>query len=320
MNKIEKKSSNCPICGKKAKYDFTGHDFMFDKKKLYMYSKCIDCKISFQDPIPSLITINSYYPNDYENYNDPKPEKLNIIEKIRLQYHHGYKNLIKNNAINKLLSSIIFYDRRLVNSIPNGNFLDIGCGNGSRLIKMRRLGWNVFGVELNSFAYKKCKKNNLNVQNTTLEKAVFEKNSFDVIYMSHLIEHLHNPVKIIQICDSLLKDGGKLYIHTPNLNSLGRFIFGKFWFANEVPRHLILYSHLGMKKLLQNTDLKITYSSLKTTPKIVLNSVDYLLNLKRPSKKNKIFRFLSKFYVYSAYLFRMGDESFYIINKKYLKN
>jgi 2-polyprenyl-3-methyl-5-hydroxy-6-metoxy-1,4-benzoquinol methylase/transcription elongation factor Elf1 len=320
MNKLERKSTNCPICGKKAKYDFTGQDFMFNKKKFYMYSKCRSCKISFQDPIPDLITINSYYPNDYENYDDPKPYKLSIFEKIRLQYHHGYKNIIKNNLVNKLLSNIIFYDRRIINNIPNGNFLDIGCGNGSRLIKMRKLGWNVFGVELNTFAYKKCVKRNLNVQNIPLENATFEKNSFDVIYMSHLIEHLHNPLEIIKICDSLLKEDGKLYIQTPNLNSLGRLIFGKFWFANEVPRHLILYSHLGIKKLIQSTGLEITHSSLKTSPKIILNSVDYLFDFKKPSKRNKILRFLSKIYVYSACLFNMGDESFYIIKKKKNKN
>jgi len=308
-------SSNCPLCGQLAKHDFIGQDFMFDRSKFYNYSKCQSCKISFQDPIPDLATINSYYPNNYENYDDPKPSRLSFIEKIRLQYHHGYSNLIKNNLLNRCLSNIIFFDKKIINNISDGNFLDIGCGNGSRLIKMRNLGWNVHGVELNKFAYIKCKKNNLNVQNTSLEKANFKKNYFDVIYMSHLIEHLHNPTEVIEICDLLLKKGGKLYIHTPNLNALGRVFFGKYWFANEVPRHLILYSHSGIKKLLFNSDLKITYTSFKTTPKIILNSIDYFFNLKKPSKRNKIFRFLSKIYIYCAVLFNKGDESFYIIEK-----
>lgn len=310
------KSSNCPLCGQQANYDFTGQDFMFDRSKLYRYSKCTRCEISFQDPMPNLKTINSFYPDTYENYNDAKTIKLSYLEKVRLHYHHGYKNIIKTNLLNSLISKFLLFDHTIINNHPQGKFLDIGCGNGSRMMKMKHLGWSVFGVELNSFAYKKCKKNKLNVQNTSLEKADFQNHLFDVIYMSHLIEHLHNPCEVIKICESLLKKGGKLYINTPNLKALGRLFFGKYWFANEVPRHLILYSYEGIKSLIKNTDFEITYSSFKTTPKIVLNSIDYFFNLKKPSKRNKLFRFFSKIYIFSAFVLNAGDESFYIIKKR----
>lgn len=312
---ITNPNSKCPLCKNQGNIDFIGQDFMFDRTKYYKYLKCDLCSISYQAPIPNLKQIKSYYPDSYENFEDPKKPKFSLAEKVRLSFHHNYSGLIKNTYVNKIFSLLIPKDKSLIDYVQNGKFLDIGCGNGSRLLKMKKLGWHVFGVELNTFAYQKCIKNDLNVQNKPLEQAVFKKNYFDVIYMSHLIEHLNNPDEIINICSNLLKKGGKLYINTPNNNALGKKIFNKYWFANEVPRHIILYSKKGIKKLTRNHKFQIIYSSQNTTPKIFLNSLDYLFNLKKPSKRNKLLRFFSKLYIYPAKFLRMGDESFYILQK-----
>lgn len=310
-----KTDSKCPLCKTIGSFDFIGQDFMFDRTKYYNYLKCNSCAISYQNPIPSLKQIKSYYPDTYENFEDPKRPKFSFLEKFRLCFHHNYSDLVNSNLFNKIFSLFIPKDNSLIDNVPNGRFLDIGCGNGSRLLKMKKLGWQVFGVELNTFAYQKCINNDLNVQNKPLEQSAFKDNYFDVIYMSHLIEHLNNPEEIINICSNLLKKGGKLYINTPNNNALGKKIFKKYWFANEVPRHIILYSKKGIEKLIGNYKFQILYSSQKTTPKIFLNSLDYLFNLEKPSKRNRLLRFVSKLYIYPARLLRMGDESFYILQK-----
>lgn len=307
--------SRCPLCNSKAKVDFIGQDFMFDRSKYYQYLKCDSCRISYQDPIPNLKQIKSYYPDSYENFEDPKLPRLSKIDKIRLSFHHGYPDLLKPNLTNKLLSLIVPRDKTLIDHTPEGRFLDIGCGNGSRLLKMKKLGWQVFGVELNTFAYQKCIDNDLDVQNKPLERTTYKENYFDVIYMSHLIEHLHNPDEIIKICAKLLKKGGKLYVNTPNNNALGKKIFNKYWFANEVPRHIILYSKKGIKQIIDKHKMQIVHSGQYTTPKIFLNSLDYFFNLRKPSKRNKLLRFMSKLYIYPARFLQMGDESFYIIQK-----
>ena len=60
--------SRCPLCHSKATVDFIGQDFMFDRSKYYQYLKCDSCQISYQDPIPNLKQIKSYYLDSYENF------------------------------------------------------------------------------------------------------------------------------------------------------------------------------------------------------------------------------------------------------------
>jgi len=48
---------------------------------------------------------------------------------------------------------------------------------------------------------------------------------FDVITLSHVIEHVHNPVDFCQGCWRMLKRGGFLWIETPNIDSIGYEIY-----------------------------------------------------------------------------------------------
>jgi len=310
-----KKIITCPVCKSIAEFEMASNDLMFKKRKLYKYYACDVCKLSFIYPMPSLDEIKSFYPNEYSVFEPAKIKKLKYFEKLKLQYKHGYSNLLKNNLINYFLSLFTFYSYENINYIKNGKFLDVGCGNGSRLMKMRRIGWNVSGVELNKKAYAECKKSNLEVFNTTLEDAKLKSNSYDVVYLSHLIEHLSRPIETLYEAHKILKPNGLLYIKTPNRQSLGRKIFKKYWYHNDIPRHLHLFSKKSLSMLSKSIDFELIHYSEDTTPKIFLNSIDYFLNLDKPSKKNKFFRLFSKIYTYPAKIFGLGDESFYIFKK-----
>jgi len=289
---------------------------MFKKNKIYDYYFCRLCDLTFINPLPNLVEIKNFYPDSYMVFEPARLKKINIIEKIRLQANHGYMNLInKDNYLFNLLGFFLLKSREHIDYVESGKFLDIGCGNGSRLLKMRNLGWQVTGVELNKKAFNECINHNLNVFNSTLENTKFEDNSFDVVYMSHLVEHLANPCEIFEIVNKILKPNGLLYIKTPNRNSLGRKIFGKFWYANDVPRHLFLFSKKSLVNVFKKLNMNLVYYSQDTTPKIFLNSIDYFFKLSKPSKRNKIFRIVSKLYILPAKVLQKGDESFFIFKK-----
>ena len=115
----------------------------------------------------------------------------------------------------------------------------------------------------------------------------------------------------------LLKKRGRLVIETPNSKALGRQWFGSNWYANDVPRHLVLYCLTNLHQLAVDHGLRLVEAKMFTSPKIILNSWDYRTgNRDRPSKRRKIRRLLAKLYVALAILYKRGDVIFAIYQKQ----
>jgi 2-polyprenyl-3-methyl-5-hydroxy-6-metoxy-1,4-benzoquinol methylase len=85
----------------------------------------------------------------------------------------------------------------------------------------------------------------------TLEEAQFPLESFDLITMSHVLEHLHDPLAALERVGSWLKPTGCLKIWCPNYDSQERRIFGRNWFALDVPRHLYHFTPATVTELIR---------------------------------------------------------------------
>jgi len=123
-----------------------------------------------------------------------------------------------------------------------GSLLDVGCGNGDFLLRMKHLGWNAQGIDPDPLAVLAAQERGLSVQTSSLDEAGFPDKSFDVITMSHVIEHVPDPIELLKECRRVLKKGGQLILLTPNPESLGRRAFGYWWYGWEPPRHLMIFS------------------------------------------------------------------------------
>jgi len=183
---------------------------------------------------------------------------------------------------------------------------------------LRALGWEVRGVEFNAGAVEVCRGSGLNVFHGDLPSAGFTENSFDMVSARHLIEHLPDPNRFMAEIARILKPGGYLYIRTPSSKALGRRIFGKYWFPNEVPRHLVMFSPENLTLLAQRHGLTQGRVKLQTSPKFVLNSLDYALGREgETSKKSSLRRLIARLlYVWPARLTGLGDEIIAIYEKK----
>lgn len=99
--------------------------------------------------------------------------------------------------------------------------LDIGCSTGLFGHVARGMGWDVTGVEICRPAAEYAQeKFGLQVLTTTLEAAHLAEDSFDVITMWDVIEHLPSPAETVTECYRILKPGGLLIIHTPDQDAL----------------------------------------------------------------------------------------------------
>ena len=135
--------------------------------------------------------------------------------------------------------------------------LDVGCGQGHFVDFMMRSGWNVLGIDLSESAVEICRQYTLPVKKMDIFDSSLKAGSFDLLMVSEVIEHVHNPVQFIRRAEALLRPGGLLYLTTPNYASLDRYILGSDWsvFNRE---HLIYFTPRTLKRLFKTyTDFNI---------------------------------------------------------------
>lgn len=311
-------SSTCPLCRGSGRHEFTGQDLMFGGDTRYEYHQCGTCGALYQVPIPTSEQIAGFYPDHYSIYDkNIKLKPRGAVERSVLNVSLGYHHLPAPPLLKRLAPLLSpFRDR---NSLPfenGGRMLDIGCGNGRYLLRMQQLGWQVQGVEFNQTAVDICRRNELNVFHGELEDAQLEENSFDLITARHVIEHVQDPDGFVAGIARLLKPGGRLHLRTPNSKALLRPAFGKFWFPNEVPRHLILFSKDNLNMLADRHGLELVTVRTNVRPNWVLNSLDYKTGNKgKPYRKRKLHRLLVKLYVPFAGLSGRGEELFTVYRK-----
>ena len=139
--------------------------------------------------------------------------------------------------------------RHLPRFPPNGGrLLDVGCGNGAFLDLAKSCGWEVAGLDPDPVAVEYCKKRQLSVETGGFEVFSAQSEIFDVITLSHVIEHTPNPVQVLCACHALLKPGGQLWLETPNIESIGHSRFQRHWRGLEIPRHLVLLSRGALRQ------------------------------------------------------------------------
>ena len=128
--------------------------------------------------------------------------------------------------------------------------LDIGCGAGSFLQAARRAGWEAVGLEVSARAAAHVRTQGFDVFLGDLSSAPYPAGHFDVITAIELIEHVENPLAMLEKVKRLLRPGGVLWGTTPNVQSLSSRVLGLGWSTVWPPEHLQLYSLSGAKRLI----------------------------------------------------------------------
>ncbi|MDP6977479.1 MAG: class I SAM-dependent methyltransferase [Myxococcota bacterium] len=140
-----------------------------------------------------------------------------------------------------------------------GRLLDFGCGDGAFLEHMRSLGWSITGVELDPRAAQAARETlDADVVHPSIEAALdANPEGFDAITLSHVIEHLLDPVATLRACGNALRGGGTLVITTPNTRSRAHARFGRNWLHLDPPRHIHLFDPSTLTELVRQAGLRI---------------------------------------------------------------
>lgn len=109
----------------------------------------------------------------------------------------------------------------IMESIPVGSLLDIGCSNGAWGKEWQSRGWKVSGIDVNPDQVKLAQQSGIDayVCDLNRESIPFQDNQFDLIFAGEVIEHLVDTDGFIADVRRCCKPGGKLLLTTPNLAS-----------------------------------------------------------------------------------------------------
>lgn len=104
---------------------------------------------------------------------------------------------------------------------PRPRFLEVGCGSGYGLQEAKRRNWQIYGQDITDVFAKRIKNGlNIEIHIGKLEQADFSSNFFDVVYLDSVIEHVPQPVVMLNEIKRILKPNGVAYIVTPNADAL----------------------------------------------------------------------------------------------------
>lgn len=201
-----------------------------------LYDENLDMLIT--SPQPDENNLGRYY--ESEDYISHTDAKRSIFEKA---YH-----FVKNIALKNKLS--------LINDLQKskGNLLDIGAGTGDFLLFAKNNGWKTVGIEPSEKAKSIAKAKGVELKSSLSD---LEKNSFDIITMWHVLEHVPNLEHQIKELKRLLKPNGSIIIAVPNFKSFDANHYKEFWAAYDVPRHLWHFSKTAIEKLFAEEDLNL---------------------------------------------------------------
>ena len=223
---------------KKAYLKVKDHSVSFEEFQLLINNEFGYLETS---PQPSSEKLPKYYKSeDYISHTDTK---RNLFEKV---YH-----LIRQISLKRKIKLINLF------SSEDKKLLDVGCGTGDFLQIAQQNNWKVSGIEPNEDARQIANsKTNKSVYN--IEQLLeFPKQSFDVISLWHVLEHLPNLEEQISVLKSLLKENGRLIIAVPNYKSYDAMYYKNFWAAFDVPRHLWHFSQESISKLFSKENMKV---------------------------------------------------------------
>lgn len=271
--------TSCDLCGSSGKLAQDGiSDPDGNLIGTWSFKRCDDpsCSVYWLDPAP--------HPEEmwkaYATYHTHTRKTENRIAKGMLSLAHRLVRITQWPlwAVSGLKREADYLRFMTLADEPIGTLLDVGCGGGRFLNRMKRRGWEVEGSDFDEQATKKVTaRYGIKTHVGDLAQCALTESSFDVITMSQTIEHLYTPEATLRECLRILKPGGLLVMTTPNVNSLAAAEFGAHWRGWEAPRHLHLFSVDSLQQLTQRVGFEIEESRSYTAGSSGIYRVSYSL-------------------------------------------
>jgi 2-polyprenyl-3-methyl-5-hydroxy-6-metoxy-1,4-benzoquinol methylase len=161
--------------------------------------------------------------------------------------------------------------------VKEGPVLDVGCHTGDLLLSLRERGLEVSGIESSNDGVRVCRERGLAVTQGLVEDVPLPPDHFRTILMSHVLEHVGDPLAILRKLNAALVPGGRIVVAVPNCRGAVARVFGPYWHGWDPPYHLIQYDPRTLRCILSAGGFVVTQMQTRGLPEDVTRSLSKLL-------------------------------------------
>ena len=246
----------CPFCGEESDESW--------KDDVFTIQQCKGCSLVFKY-IPEL--------------NRHKIEEL----QAGLYTDEGQRSKVK-----KLYKMIKDRVGILKQYKADGRLLEIGCATGAFLNEAKQQGFDVVGIDASANYAKFTNNLGLDVRHGRLEDVAFQKEEFDVIALSHLLEHIENPLSFLEELKTYLKPDGILFVVVPNQESSTNKLLGYRHSTYQQPDHLFFFSKTSLNNYFEKAGFVVQKIISKEYTHHIFNTIKGYYRYKNNSANAEI--------------------------------
>jgi SAM-dependent methyltransferase len=237
---LEPRRDDCPLC---HATDLVVHlesgDLVTFKPGTFTLERCRACGHIFQNPRLSLAGLEYYYRDVYDGLGEDMAEQLFGVR--TMPYGARAKSI-----------------EGLAQAAPR-TWLDVGGGHGhfARVVRDTWPGLRVDGLDMSESIDDAARRGWVD----RALRGVFPElarrlratgERYDVVSMSHYLEHTLDPAAELAAANRVLASGGLLMIEVPDPESRLGALLGRFWFPWLQPQHLHFVSATNLDRLLRD--------------------------------------------------------------------
>lgn len=230
----------CHICNDNSSKRFLAKvNLIFGTE--YNLVECSNCGVIYFDPMPTVSELSIFYSGSYYNFDKSREEGKGMA-----------------------------FAQRLKRWKKNGKFLDVGCATGFFINGIKKnSNWEVYGTDFGESAVRFARDQlGLNVVQGDLADAHFPGEFFDYVHVNNVLEHVLNPISLLEECRRIVKPKGIFFLSVPNgFNDSLDLI--DFWKEEKLPArsksgHIFFFPARTLLMLFRQTGFKVvtqkTYS------------------------------------------------------------
>lgn len=234
--------TSCKACGSTSAPTQIGMVFDHEYRSVdleFRVVKCNECGLVYLKPRPDGSELGRIYPESYYSYHlaasstepDTRPSFVQ-----RLFQQRNQKGLAAKLALSGFKPGAFSRPIRV---------LDVGCGVGAQLDLFKALLPNaeLHGVEIGELAIRKTRAKGYTGYHGRFEDIDLPAGYFDIVYSSHVIEHVENPLGFLEKCHAVSAPNATIIIETPNTDCVEfNALQARHWGGYHAPRHFYLFN------------------------------------------------------------------------------
>lgn len=206
---------------------------------------CRSCGLSFMSPLPHDSDLNGVYEEEYfqaySGFGIAMPAQSELPP---ARYRERLRKVQQQTGV--------------------GELLEVGPGNGAFLNFAQQSGWRVIGIETSRYAAQQAAtRYGLDIRCGTLATANLSDDSFHIVHMSHVLEHLTDPIGSLKAVYRKLKPGGALIIEVPNeFENLQFRILSSLRMVRPYPvrsTHVYFFTPVTLRRALQAAGFRVRH-------------------------------------------------------------